>query len=97
MNVFDLLLNEDLDLRIERGDMVVGESTLQHQGLLLLSHQGDWRVDGTVGIALNNELLDDASPDELRQRIRKDFERDGMQVGRIEITDSMPLIEAIYE
>ena len=97
MNVFDLLLDEDLDLRIERGDLVMGESTLQHQALLLLSNKGDWRADGTVGVALNNELLDDANPDELRQRIRQEFERDGMVVGRIEITDNWPLIEATYE
>ena len=97
MTVFDLLLDEDLDLAIVRGDVVVGESTLQHQALLLLSNKGEWRESPTVGVGLNRYLLEDAPADELRQVIRKELERDGQRVGRIEVSEGMPAIEASYE
>lgn len=97
MNVFDLLLDDELDLKIQGGDLVKGESTLQHQALLLLTHSGEWRANPTVGAALDTYLLDEVGPDELRQQIRRQFALDGMAVGRIEVTDGQPEIEASYE
>jgi hypothetical protein len=97
MNVSDVLLDEDFDLLMENGDFVVGESTLQHQALLLLSNKGEWRQSPVVGVGLNNFLLQDGGEDELRQLVRKELERDGMRVGSIQLDEGLPLIEASYE
>ena len=98
MNVFDILLDEDFDLVVKNGDLVVGESTLQHQALLLLSNKGDWRQSPTVGMGLNNYLLEDAPADVMRQAIRQELERDGMQVGSIDVAEgALPEIQASYE
>jgi hypothetical protein len=97
MTVSDLLLDENLDLAIKGGDVVLGESTLQHQVLLLLSNKGEWRESPVVGVGLNNHLLNELPDDELRQVIRKEFERDGLQVGTIDLIDGLPRIEASYE
>lgn len=41
--VYDILLGADFDLWIEAGDLKIGESTVQHQQLLLWTHYGEWR------------------------------------------------------
>ena len=43
MNVCDLLLDDDLDMCVKGGDLAIGESTVQHQALLLFANQGEWR------------------------------------------------------
>jgi hypothetical protein len=98
MNVFDLLLTDDLDLRIERGDLVLGESTEQHLRLLLETEKGDWRQAGYVGVGLRSLLLDDATPGQVQQEIQTQLESDGVKVVRLELSTTGQLrVEGIYK
>jgi hypothetical protein len=75
---FDILLDADFDLAIAGGDLAMGESTKQHQQLLLKTAPGEWREYPTVGIDIQKYLLSEASEAELASAIKAGFENDGM-------------------
>jgi hypothetical protein len=50
MPTTDILLDDNNDLRIENGDFVVGDSTKQHQKLLLMLSKGDTRQFALDGV-----------------------------------------------
>ena len=81
---YDILLDEDFDMQAKDGDFIVGDATLQHQQLLLLSQKGEFKQSPYVGVGISNFLLDDANVHELHQEIQNQFEIDGMKI--IEIT-----------
>ena len=80
---FDILLDEDFDMKAKNGDFIVADATLQNQQLILLSHKGEFKKDPQVGIGLSNYLLDDANVHELHQEIQLQFELDGMNIKEI--------------
>lgn len=82
-NVFDIMLDESGDIAIKNGDLVVGESSAQHQRLLLLCSPGDIMSAPLVGVGLMSYTNDDANADELTKNIQKQFEADGMRVKKI--------------
>lgn len=84
---YDILLDENYDLQIKDGDFVIGESTQQHQALLLMTNKGSWRPVPWIGVGLSNYLLDDDSLLDLQSEIQKQFELDGMRVQQVKITD----------
>lgn len=92
---FDILLDEDLDLLFEDGDLVIGESTRQHQQLLLLSEKGEIREYPTRGVGLRSWILDDAMGS-LNGEIKKQFELDGMKVQGVKLSGTTLEIEATY-
>ena len=83
----DYLSDENGDLLFQDGDLVVGESTLQHQEDLLMTGKGEWREDPTIGVGLLDWLDDDALGD-LPSVIGEEFERDGMSVKNVTVTES---------
>lgn len=85
MEVFDILLDENYAVRIEGGDLLVGESTKQHQNLLLISNPGEWKQNPTIGIGIGTYLLDDAPISDLKAAIQKGFENDGMIISVLRI------------
>lgn len=97
----DILLDEDdLDLKFEDGDLVIGESTRQHQRLILLSAKGEIREFPTRGVGIFDWTLDD-SPGDLNSEIKRQFELDGMTVQQVKarVTSSglnSLQIEAVY-
>ena len=92
----DILLNEDLDLDIQAGDLSAGYSDLQHQELLLINNKGTIKEFPAVGIDAFGYLQDNDTAELLRE-VRKQFTADGMQVNSINITDAGQLnIDATY-
>lgn len=82
--VFDILTGEN-GLVIKNGDIAIGESTLQHQTDLLLTHKGELKHTPDAGVGLAQFLLDEGeSEDKVTAAITEEFERDGMVVNSID-------------
>ncbi|GGG33438.1 oxidase [Hymenobacter glacieicola] len=98
MNVFDVLLNADYDLEIRGGDFVIGESTEQHQALLLYTNKGEWRQAPEVGIGIVEMLLDDASGVGIASEIQQQLELDGQQIMALRLSPQGALhLEGYYK
>lgn len=85
------------EIQILAGDLVLGESTRQHQELILISEKGEWRESPLTGVAIRTELQNETTGAELLTRIKKEFERDGMSVLQIKAKGQSITTEAIYE
>ncbi len=92
----DILLDETGDLAIINGDFAFGESTIQHQTLLLSSQKGEWKEFPKTGIGIENYLNDDTTNDMMNE-ISDQFEKDGMKVSQVNIVNDKLQIEASYE
>ena len=92
----DLLFDDDLDLQIAGGDLVVGESTAQHQKTLILADKGEFKEVPMRGVGAHR-FLEDHSPDNLAREIRVEFAADGMKVNKIKIADDLTIqVDANY-
>lgn len=97
MEVFDFIVGDDGDLVFKNGDIELGESTLLHQRDLLLAYPGEFRQYPIIGAAIRQELNNNIGADELRQRIQREMERDGMRVGKLDVDETGNIdIEAEY-
>lgn len=93
----DILLNEHNDLRIENGDFVLGESSLQHQKHILLAQKGEYKGHPEVGAGLKN-IYDDENPLQVLREIKRQMEYDGMRVIKLKINALGKLIlKAFYK
>jgi hypothetical protein len=92
----DILLDDTFDLAFENGDFLIGESTEQHQQLLLITNKGDWRENTTIGVGVKNWLKDEDN-NTLLGEIKKEFERDGMLVESIALDGESIIINAPYK
>lgn len=91
----DLMLNENVDLLIVSGDLIVADSTLQHQNLLLSTSKGEWRENPLSGVGAAAFLKDNLYG-ELLAEIKKEFEKDGMKVTNVALDDENIIVNAAY-
>jgi hypothetical protein len=84
--VYDILLTDDDDLQITGGDFVSGESTAQHQKLIILTAKGEWKESPTVGVDAFSYLNDDIEG--LEADIAIAFAQDGMKVKSVTLTET---------
>jgi hypothetical protein len=84
VDVNDFITGADGDLIIENGDLKVDESTLQHQRDLLLSNKGEFKQNPTIGVGLNNFILENLSSADFNKAVTEEFENDGMHVIKIQ-------------
>lgn len=97
----DYLNDANDDLLIQNGDFVIGESSQQHQSLLLRLKKGELRQYPKTGVGIDGFLLDD-NPGDVYQEIQKQFEADGMVVRSIDVSFSEnenklePKVDAYY-
>jgi hypothetical protein len=99
----DILLNSDNSFLIQNGDLVIGESDLQHQRLIIESPKGVFDEFPQIGcdirqyIDMESQYIDHAATIEIRQQLAQD----GATVYGIEYgieNDSVKLkINAKYE
>ena len=96
MKDYRQLENGDLDM--STGDLLITESTYQHQRDLLLSDKGHIRDKAEAGVGAVNYLMDN-EPEDLLRATRKEFAADGMKVKKVAFSDrSNELdIDACYE
>ncbi len=95
-DVFDILLDDDFDLSMRDGDFVIGESTAQHEQLLLLLNKGEVKQfpTATVGAV---EYIDDEGQSALVQEIAEKFAADGMQVNKVAVESGIINTDAYYK
>lgn len=91
----DLLLDVDKDLTFANNDLVMGESTEQHQYLLLVSMPGDFKETPSACIGAARWLKDEDTR-ELLSAIKSGFEKDGMAVRAVTMTDNKITTDASY-
>jgi hypothetical protein len=78
----DLLLNTAKELDVQNGDFVTGESTLQHQDLLMMTNKGEWKESPLVAVGAAGFLKDNDFAG-LMAEVKTQFEKDGMTVKKI--------------
>ena len=93
---YDLMLDEMDDLMIENGDFVTGESTLQHQRLLLLCNKVAFKEFPTRCVGASR-FLETSAAQALAREIDVDFNKDGMTVVKIEVDIPQVNVEADYD
>lgn len=94
----DFLRDNTGDLLIKDGAFVVGESTLQHQELLVKDMPGDLKQFPTSCVGIEQFILDEVGADEIKATIRKEFEADGMQIKSIKSSgDIVTSVDAFYK
>jgi len=91
----DILLNDEFDIRYENGEMVRGESTQQHQLLITICAKGEWKENPTSCVGAFNYLKDDDEKGLLAE-VKKEFERDGMEIKSIGMKDGNLTVDAVY-
>lgn len=91
----DILLDTDFDLLITGGDITVGESTVQHQELLIVTNKGEWKESPTVAVGADSFLKDEDTAG-LFAEIKEQFEKDGMKFNKIVNENGKTKIDAPY-
>lgn len=92
------MLDEDNKIRIENGDLVVGDSRYQHVKHLLQYEKGFNKFNPMVGVALSRLINDEVNPEELLRYIRLELERDGFRIEKLLMTtDGKIEIDGNYE
>ena len=79
----DILLDGDLDLILENGDFLLGESDGQHAQLLLLSSEGDFTQFPKLGVGVTKYLkgsFDGAA----RRNVHLQFESDNYTIKNLD-------------
>lgn len=90
-----VVVTRDSDNKIIQG-LVVGNIMNQNQAIILIAGPGEFYSNPTLGVAIDDLTLDD---DYLRyqNRILDNFEKDGLKVKTVELSETKPLkIEASY-
>jgi hypothetical protein len=86
----------DSDGLITRG-LVVDNTMNQNQALILIANPGEFKFNPTIGVALDELLLDNDYL-RFRHRIREHFAKDGLKVKSVQLSEGKPLlIDASYE
>ena len=94
--MIDLLLNEDMTLKIDNGDFVLGEATAQNQQQIIVNDKGEFKDKPMRGVGVLR-YLEDHTPDRLAREIRQEFTTDGMQVNQIKVDMPKAIeIDAVY-
>ena len=79
------------DIDLQSGDLLYTESTGQHQKDILLASVGDYKQAPAVGVGVIG-FLNDNRPDDLLRQVRKQFQGDGMKVGKVAYNGEKELI-----
>ena len=74
--------------------LVLGDILAQNQGLIL-QHKGELHEDPSVGVGIEDMLLDRSSG-KWEREIREQLELDGQKVNSVEITGTQILIDSNY-
>lgn len=94
--VFDILLDDEMELKVLNGDWQVGESTTQHQKCLLVAAPGNYLQSPGVGVDLYGNINNDEGIETIRKSIQRQFEADGMKIERLQLRGREVDVKANY-
>jgi hypothetical protein len=95
IKVTDILIDPiTYDLQIVDGDFKVGDSTAQHQQLILLAGKGDFKLHPLEGVDAVKHLHDHSLT--LARDTRVEFIKDGMTVKAIKNVNGKITVDANY-
>ncbi|MDJ1494150.1 hypothetical protein QNI19_14495 [Cytophagaceae bacterium DM2B3-1] len=93
----DILLDDNNDLLIQNGDIVIGNCDLQNIQLICLSNTGDWKENPTFGVNIKKSLLDHEPYTAIKHALQIQLEADGATVEKIVIDSDLNLsVDAYY-
>lgn len=91
-----IILDDDKDIQVSNGSVVVGDIANQNLEILLLSEKGEIREAPLRGVGIRR-FVDDEDPAMLLQAIRNEVATEGMALDNIGITaDGKLEIEVHY-
>lgn len=94
----DIMLDENNDLIIKDGDLVIGDSRYQHVKHLLEAEKGFYKFSPQSGVGMMNLLHDEFQPEEILRLVRFEVERDGFKVEKLQFSNDGKIeIEGDYE
>ena len=79
----DILLGDDLDVRIESGDFVIGDSLTQETNLILRMTQGQLKSDPILGPNLFQLLKAKGNSQRIATRVKVHLARDNKNYDEI--------------
>lgn len=85
--VQDILFDTDGDLKIENGDLSIGDSRYQHIQGLLLASKGFYKFDPLAGIGIERFINDEVNNSELIREVRIGIENDGFIISALFIQE----------
>ncbi|MEI7486868.1 MAG: hypothetical protein WCJ72_05570 [Chryseobacterium sp.] len=92
----DILLDENFNVITKNGDFAVGESTYQHQKILIFADKGQFKSDPTSGVG-SRRFLESPKTDDFAREIRQEFVKDGISIRTLKIDENLEVtIDAIY-
>ena len=92
----DIKLDETLVPEIKDGDFNIGESTRQHQQLLLLNEKGEIRRWPLRGVGIKT-YLNEEDNGQMRLAIKREYEADGMEVTYIKANEAKISVDGNYD
>lgn len=93
----DFILDENGDIAFKNGHLVIGDSDIQNQKLILSSHKGDFKEWPEIGVGID-QMMEDDEIDHWLIEAKKNLEYDGMKVRNISFTEDGKLnVDANYK
>ncbi len=82
----DLLLDDDDDLLVQQGDLVLGDSLQQEVDLVVRTSQGDWRNSPLTGFGVGRRTRAVVQREAFASELTAQLELDGMQEVAVELS-----------
>lgn len=83
----DILIDDQYDLRIEEGDLVLGDGSQQQTALLLETFAGDWRDMPSLGVGAPSRLNGPFRTQELEADLRRQMKVGALTLSSIKIAE----------
>jgi len=75
----DILLTDEFDLQIERGDFVIGRSDQQNVQIIFLAHPGEIKQYPLAGFGASSYLKSTVTKQEFERNLKQQLKYDGYE------------------
>lgn len=81
------MLDENNELAIQFGDLVIADSRYQHIRHLMEAEKGYYKFDPKSGMGLNSIIGDELAVEEVLRLVRFEAEQDGFKFKKLQMTN----------